>query len=111
MAEEKGLGFFGRVRVDTLLVNLLDAVTKGEIVGADAMESGGANGADTSGQNDASTNGQEVANGHGDEFPLLTRYNQTASARVWKGITEGILSEIEARRADITARLQQRAEA
>lgn len=96
MAQNNGIGFLGRVPIDTVLVQLLDAVSKGEIPGADT---------------DANTNGNGHTNGESndskaEEFPLLERYNSTTSSKVWKGITEGIIAGIDKRREDTTLRLQ-----
>lgn len=92
MAQSNEIGFLGRVPIDTVLVGLLDAVSKGEIPGADT-ESGHVQ--------EPTTTESSVT------FPLLDRYNTTASAKVWKTITEGILEGIQQRRNEITARLEQ----
>lgn len=114
MAEKNGIGFLGRVPIDTVLVGLLDAVSKGELPGADVSVQG--QGASDETANGSNRNG--VDSGHTADtldidrvqihadFPLLERYNQTTSSKVWKGITDGITSKIEERRTDISARLQ-----
>ncbi|CAK9786168.1 nucleotide binding protein [Cutaneotrichosporon oleaginosum] len=86
LAEEQGIGFLGRVPIDTQLVKLLDAVSKGEIPGADTDQ------------------GKE-ADGSKDEFPLLDKYNATTSSKVWSGIAARVVEEIETRRATIAVRL------
>ncbi|KAK4684856.1 ATP-binding protein involved in chromosome partitioning, partial [Tremellales sp. Uapishka_1] len=70
MARSNSIGFLGRVPIDTVLVALLDAVSKGEVE-ATPDERG---------------------------FPLLERYAKTTSAVVWRGITEGIVRAIEDRK-------------
>jgi Mrp family chromosome partitioning ATPase len=88
LAEEQGIGFLGRVPIDTQLVKLLDAVSKGEIPGADTDE------------------GKEAAaEENKDEFPLLDKYNATTSSKVWKDIAKRVVDEIETRRATIAVRL------
>lgn len=91
MAQTNGIGFLGRVPIDTVLVQLLDAVSKGEIPGADVE----------------ATSGEKTAKAG--EFPLLEKYNGTTSSKVWKGITNGIIAGIEQRRADITSKLESHA--
>ncbi|BEI84104.1 hypothetical protein CcaverHIS002_0407080 [Cutaneotrichosporon cavernicola] len=88
LAEEQHIGFLGRVPIDTQLVRLLDAVSKGEIPGADTDE------------------GKEAVNGENkDEFPLLDKYNATTSSKVWKDIAKRVVEEIETRRATIAVAL------
>ena len=114
MAEKNGIGFLGRVPIDTVLVGLLDAVSKGELPGADpsiqsneeATTKDGAAATNGEKATDASAAGIERVAIHAD-FPLLDRYNKTTSSKVWKGITDGITSKIEQRRTDISARLGQ----
>ena len=84
MARDNGIAFLGRVPIDTILVGLLDAVSKGEV----------------------------EATGLGEEkkemvsFPLLDRYWETASSTVWKGIAEGVVRRIDERRADFVEAMQ-----
>jgi len=118
MAEKNGIGFLGRVPIDTVLVGLLDAVSKGELPGADPSIEGNAQGTAT--DDTVTTNGEAATNGQTAtddgssgiervairaDFPLLDRYNKTTSSKVWKSITDGITSNIEQRRTDISARL------
>ena len=93
LAQQNHIGFLGRVPIDTVLVNLLDAVSKGEIPGAGATEASG-----------------EI-NGHNQiqEFTLLEKYNTTASSKVWKSITEQIVASIQSRSNDILGQLQSQA--
>ena len=102
MAQREGLTFLGRVPIDTVLIKLLDAVSKGDIPGAEA----GANGHAVSGENGEGppTNGDAV-NGS-TSFPLLDRYLETTSSKIWKTITEGVLAEVQQRRDDISLALQ-----
>ncbi|GMK57264.1 hypothetical protein CspeluHIS016_0400980 [Cutaneotrichosporon spelunceum] len=88
LAEEQGIGFLGRVPIDTQLVKLLDAVSKGEIPGADTDE------------------GKETASEENkDEFPLLDKYNATTSSKVWKDIAKRVVEEIDKGRAIVAAGL------
>jgi hypothetical protein len=88
MAERNHVEFLGSVPIDTVLVGLLDAVSKGEIQGAAISDDAG------------SKEGQvEVS------FPLLDRYNDTTSSRVWKEITEKIVQGVEKRRTDFASSL------
>jgi hypothetical protein len=92
MAEKNGLGFLGRVPIDTVLVGLLDAVSKGEIPGEGVL-----------GDGDEEKVGNAVEE---KQFPLLDKYLQTTSSKVWKGIAEGVVQGIETRRTEIVSRLQ-----
>lgn len=115
MAKDQGLEFLGSVPIDTKLVDLLDAVSKGEMPGEgakgeDANESAAESGAqaeaktgDPAGK-DGEPNGQ--SNGHTEQFPLLDRYNETTSARVWKDIAGKAVDDINRRRGEISAKLQ-----
>lgn len=88
LAEEQGIGFLGRVPIDTQLVKLLDAVSKGEIPGADTDK------------------GKEAAEAeNNDGFPLLDKYNATTSSKVWTDIATRVVEEIETRRATIAVGL------
>ncbi|BEJ14886.1 hypothetical protein CspHIS471_0406530 [Cutaneotrichosporon sp. HIS471] len=88
LAEEQHIEFLGRVPIDTQLVRLLDAVSKGEIPGADTDE------------------GKVAVNEENkDEFPLLDKYNATTSSKVWKDIAKRVVDEIETRRATIALAL------
>lgn len=90
MATQNGLGFLGRVPIDTVLVGLLDAVSKGEV------EATGL----TAGLDGVALNGSVQT------FPLLDRYLGTTSSKVWRGIAEGVIQEIEKRQAEILTGLQ-----
>lgn len=90
MAQQNGIHFLGRVPIDTVLVGLLDAVSKGEVPGAAINEEVA----------EGSINGQA-------DFPLLERYHQTTSSKVWAGITSGVVEGIQKRREDIKARLEE----
>jgi hypothetical protein len=87
MANRNNINFLGRVPIDTVLVGLLDAVSKGEIQGAAISDEN-----DGGVAKDAS-------------FPLLDKYNETTSSKVWKDITEKIVEGVEKRRTDITSSL------
>lgn len=89
LAKEQGLGFLGRVPIDTQLVKLLDAVSKGEVPGADVEENKEAEG----------------ANGKANDFPLLDKYNETTSAKVWSDIATKVVEDIDTRRATIAVGL------
>ena len=89
MATQNGIGFLGRVPIDTVLVQLLDAVSKGEVPGAVTGD-------------DIEMEGKESAK----TFPLLDRYLATTSSQVWKGIADGVVQGIEKRRVGITSGFQ-----
>jgi hypothetical protein len=93
MADKNGLAFLGRVPIDTVLVGLLDAVSKGEIPGA-AINGTGEDGRESE---------QVIATGG---FPLLDKYLETTSSKVWKGIAEGVVTAIDRRRAGVLERLK-----
>lgn len=90
MATRNHIDFLGRVPIDTVLVDLLDAVSKGEIQGAAISDE--ADGEPDKGDGSVS-------------FPLLDRYNGTTSSKVWKGITDKIVEGVERRRTDIESSL------
>lgn len=123
MAKDQGLEFLGSVPIDTKLVDLLDAVSKGEVPGEGARgEEANESAAASSAAAEATTeptakagqeveDGQEVktvngSNGHKEAFPLLDRYNETTSARVWKDIAGKAVDDISRRRGEISAKLQ-----
>jgi hypothetical protein len=90
MAEGNHVEFLGSVPIDTVLVGLLDAVSKGEIQGAAISEEDSAS----------------APRGEGEvSFPLLERYNATTSSKVWKDITKKIVQGVEKRRTDIASSL------
>lgn len=86
MAERNAVKFLGRVPIDTVLVGLLDAASKGEVP-ATGVESVAA------------------VEGTIGDFPLLERYNQTTSAKVWTEIAKAVVAGVEARSAAIRERL------
>lgn len=90
MAKRNDIGFLGRVPIDTVLVDLLDAVSKGEIQGAAISDEVDGK----TDQGDGSTS-----------FPLLDRYNATTSSKVWTDITAKIVEGVERRRTDIASSL------
>jgi len=87
MATRNQINFLGRVPIDTVLVGLLDAVSKGEIQGAAISD-----------ENDGGIVAETT-------FPLLDRYNETTSSKIWKGITEKVVEGVERRRTDIASKL------
>lgn len=101
MARRNGVGFLGRVPIDTVLVGLLDAASKGEIPAAGLN---GAIGNDSSGP--PKPNGDLHDNPEASGFPLLERYLETASARVWKEITQRVVDGIDTRRSDTLQHLE-----
>lgn len=110
MAHREGIDFLGRVPIDTQLVKLLDAVSKGEVPGADVSGSKPASGDEAASTADAttalaSTSIQDAeAPGH---FPLLDKYLDTTSSKVWSEIASGVVQRIDDRRAKITAQLEE----
>ena len=90
MAEQNGVDFLGRVPIDTVLVGLLDAVSKGEV------EATGLSSANGTAESRASAIIEDRP------FPLLERYLATTSSKVWKGIAMGIVDRIETRRSKIS---------
>lgn len=95
MARQNDLHFLGRVPIDTVLVSLLDAVSKGEVPATGALPS----------ENGATPPVVENGGGGGNDFPLLEQYNKTASSRVWKDIAAGVVQGVEARKDAIRAKL------
>ena len=87
MATRNQINFLGRVPIDTVLVGLLDAVSKGEIQGAAISD-----------ENDGGIVAETT-------FPLLDRYNETTSSKIWKGITEKVVEGVERRRTVIASKL------
>ena len=90
MAEQNEVAFLGRVPIDTVLVGLLDAVSKGEV--------------EATGLSSFNGTAESLASAIDAErpFPLLERYLATTSSRVWKGIAMGIVDRIETRRSEIS---------
>lgn len=106
MALNQGIGFLGRVPIDTVLVGLLDSVSKGEVKatgpGLNGHMDGGLEGLDIHGKN-----GGEEVDSEGEEiFPLLEAYGKTASSKVWRGITNGVVRGIDRRREENLERLK-----
>lgn len=109
MAKRNGVGFLGRVPIDTVLVGLLDAVSKGEIPAAGVT---GEVGSEVNAKGFSGEKGQGEVEGEftaattpSPGFPLLDRYLETTSARVWKDITRGIIDGIETRKDQIRLNL------
>ncbi|KAL7421781.1 cytosolic Fe-S cluster assembly factor cfd1 [Cryptotrichosporon argae] len=98
MARREAVDFLGRVPIDTVLVALLDAVSNGEVPGADGADAGGqaADGAESS---------LPAPGASPSTFPLLDRYLATTSAKVWTGIAAGVIDAIERRRVELRAGL------
>ncbi|OWZ60370.1 cytosolic Fe-S cluster assembly factor CFD1 [Cryptococcus neoformans c45] len=94
MAHKEGVGFLGRVPIDTVLVSLLDAVSKGEVLGEGAVE------------HTSNETAEDQKNGSTEHFPLLDKYLETTSSKVWKDITQKLVDKIEQRKSDIRARLE-----
>jgi hypothetical protein len=89
MAEKEGLGWLGRVPIDTVLVGLLDAVSKGDLPAPGPKAE------------------NEMGEGEVQKtFPLLERYLETTSSKVWREITAGIVQGVEKRRSSILERLE-----
>ncbi|WWC61690.1 cytosolic Fe-S cluster assembly factor CFD1 [Kwoniella dejecticola CBS 10117] len=122
LATKENLGYLGKVPIDTNLVKLLDSVSKGEIPAAAQNEDGNSNRgsddtADVSNNNTLNGNGSGHGDGNGNgsdenatttqsQFPLLDKYNATASSKVWKGITDKLIERIEERKSQIRHRLE-----
>lgn len=96
MAKEEGVGFLGRVPIDTKLVELLDAVAKGAIktegleevqIDAEKAVEKGAEDGQAAKEMDAKVQA----------FPLLDRYMETASSKIWRDITTDIVAQIQKR--------------
>ena len=94
MAHKNDLTFLGRVPIDTVLVALLDAVSKGDLPAAGVT-------------GEEAITGLSLEQNEGRSFPLLERYLDTTSSKVWKDITKGIVDGIEARRRVFIERLGQ----
>lgn len=116
MATQNGIGFLGRVPIDTVLVGLLDAVSKGELPAAAisapqgdaaAPSSSGSNGDHREAINSQAKLDSSAAGSPSipPSFPLLDRYMETTSAKVWREIATKVVDGIESRKADITTRL------
>lgn len=99
MARKNGVNFLGRVPIDTVLVGLLDAVSKGDVPATGVTDTGSS--AEDAVGAAAGTNGHST----GEDFPLLERYTQTTSAKVWADIARGVVEGIESRRRTIQERL------
>ncbi|WRT66208.1 cytosolic Fe-S cluster assembly factor CFD1 [Kwoniella shivajii] len=124
MAKNQQINFLGKVPIDTVLVKLLDSVSKGELIGQGAIDakieaeaqadetatvigegSGPKDNTTREGDKETSITGGQVLT-PAEEFPLLDRYNETASSQVWKGITDKLVSQIDERRSSIRQKLQ-----
>jgi hypothetical protein len=112
MATREGVPFLGRVPIDTQLVKLLDAVSKGELPGADVASAI----AGTSIADKAEGEGTEAASAPSaasappsgsidTTFPLLDKYISTTSSQVWREIASGVVERIDERREKISAAL------
>jgi hypothetical protein len=105
MAEREGVAFLGRVPIDTQLVKLLDAVSKGEIPGADVAEAlaGASIAAEKDDKDDKNDKNDKNEN---DAFPLLEQYSATTSSKVWADIADDVVKRIDDRRDAIKAALE-----
>lgn len=97
MAQEEGIGFLGRVPIDTALVKLLDSVSKGEIPAADVSKE----------EPHTKAIGDLTVDDKGDNFPLLDEYLKTTSSKVWAGIAHTVTEKIEKRSEAYTEKLRQ----
>lgn len=98
MAKREEIAFLGRVPIDTQLVTLLDAVSKGDLPGADVVDKLASA---------SLIEGQKAP--AGEHFPLLDRYLATTSSKVWAEIAGEVSSQINERRRRNIARLQESA--
>jgi hypothetical protein len=120
MAKENGVHFLGKVPIDTKLVELLDEVSKGNIpVGTDVAtgveqvtldeqtrhSDGGAGS-----QSSIDSNSSTMIPASSNPFPLLDRYLETTSSKIWKTITTDVLARLEERKALAQAELDDNGE-
>ncbi|OCF60443.1 cytosolic Fe-S cluster assembly factor CFD1 [Kwoniella mangroviensis CBS 10435] len=97
--EQNGVDILGKVPIDTVLVGLLDSVSKGEL------------NVDVQQQHQQQQNGNNEQEENGDNFqqqshfPLLDEYNKTASSVIWRSITEKLVEKIESRKQQIKEKL------
>jgi hypothetical protein len=115
MAKEEGVHFFGKIPIDTKLVELLDEVSKGNIpVGEDVVAqvdqvslSEGEqtqrhtvdhNNSVPQNQLDSSEKPLQNTASKMTPFPLLDRYLETTSSKLWRVIAEDLLSRLEERK-------------
>jgi hypothetical protein len=131
MAQKEGIGWLGRVPIDTKLVKLLDDVVKGAVENVTPIQDGESvyvatrpedatvettttsnQPTDTSDdfqkldvsetpaanpdKQDASVS-ENLKRAGETPFPLLDLYLETASSKVWKDITDGVLRKIKQR--------------
>ncbi|WVO16436.1 cytosolic Fe-S cluster assembly factor CFD1 [Cryptococcus depauperatus] len=93
LAQQENVGFLGRVPIDTVLVKLLDAVSKGDVLGQGAVSK----------RRSPEDEESEDEKGH---FPLLDRYLETTSSKVWRDITDKLIQRIEERKEGIKRKLE-----
>jgi hypothetical protein len=121
MAREEKVGYLGRVPIDTKLVELLDEVVKGNIpVGDDVETRVGQVSIGNESENQVKESDKpgipseavSVSDPALDKpsqrspFPLLDRYMETTSSKIWKTITDDILARLEERKALARAELE-----
>lgn len=115
MAQEQGVGFLGRVPIDTKLVELLDEVVKGNIPVGDDID---LRVDQVSIKGEAKQDAQPISDAAAPTdhlerltktsqvpFPLFERYMETTSSKIWKTITDDILARLEERKALAQAEL------
>lgn len=108
MAKDNGIHFLGKVPIDTKLVELLDEVSKGSIpVGTDVTtgveqvsldEETGEDIITAGDQAPAHPDSSVIASESSTPFPLLDRYMETTSSKIWKAITVDVLARLEERK-------------
>ncbi|WVW83726.1 cytosolic Fe-S cluster assembly factor CFD1 [Kwoniella bestiolae CBS 10118] len=90
--DQNHLEVLGKVPIDTVLVGLLDSVSKGEMnVDVERTQKG--------------IEGEKSNGVEGGSFPLLDEYSKTASSTIWRSISEKLVEKIGMRRKEIIEKL------
>ena len=119
MAKDNRVHFLGKVPIDTKLVELLDEVSKGNIpVGTDvATRVEQVTLDEETVDDDHTAAGQTLVLGTSTKnsesttpFPLLDRYLETTSSKIWKAITADVLARLKERKALAQAELDDESE-
>ncbi|WWC70345.1 cytosolic Fe-S cluster assembly factor CFD1 [Kwoniella pini CBS 10737] len=103
LSKKENLNYLGKVPIDTNLVKLLDSVSKGEIPITSQINSSNQQNQNEVGDGIVNINGLE---GEQSQFPLLDKYNDTTSSKVWKEITDNLIEKIEERKNQIKQNLE-----
>ncbi|WWC89491.1 cytosolic Fe-S cluster assembly factor CFD1 [Kwoniella dendrophila CBS 6074] len=108
MSENNNIDFLGKIPIDTKLVKLLDSVSKGElnVDVANVIIQDQDQQVQITNQGQRNGTSSEGIQQTKEDFPLLDKYNETESSKIWKKITDDLVEKIESRKSAIRQKLE-----